>query len=93
MTLVEKNYTNNTLQISLAYKSILAQLINTVFIPIIVNIKIKNNLYNESGLAEDIFILAIANSLIPPLVRIIDPYYIFTYLKYSYYDRPCTHPT
>lgn len=45
MTLVERIYTNNNFQISLAFKSILAQLLNTILIPIIVNIYIKDNLY------------------------------------------------
>lgn len=89
MTVVEKIYTNNNYQISLAIKSIFAQLLNSIFIPIIVNVYIKDyNIYGESGLTEDIFILAIANSFVAPLVRLIDPYYIFTYLRYNYYNRP-----
>lgn len=89
MTVFEKAYTNNTYQISLAYKSITAQLLNSILIPIIVNIYIKSdNVYGQSGLTEDIFILAITNSFFPPLVRLIDPYYIFVYLKYNYYNRP-----
>lgn len=90
MTVFEKAYTNNTYQISLAYKSILAQLLNSIFIPIIVCVYIKDdNVYGESGLTEDIFILAITGSFFPPLVRLIDPYYIFTYLKNKYFNRPC----
>jgi hypothetical protein len=74
---------------SLALKSIFAQLINSIFIPIVVNVYIKdNNLYNTSGLTEDIFVLAIANSFIPPIVRLIDPYYIFMEKRYLYYNRP-----
>jgi hypothetical protein len=46
MTIFEKDYTNNTYQISLAYKSITAQLLNSILIPIIVNIYIKrDNVY------------------------------------------------
>ena len=90
MTVVEKIYTNNKYQISIAYKSILAQLFNSIFVPIMVNFYIKNNnIYDKSGLTEDIFILAITNSLIPPLVRLIDPYYIYISLRYYYYKQPC----
>ena len=89
MTVVEKIYTNNKYQISIAYKSILAQLFNSVFVPIMVNSYIKNNnIYDKSGLTEDIFILAITNSLIPPLVRLIDPYYIYVSLR----SVTCTLP-
>lgn len=89
MTVVEKIYTNNKYQISIAYKSILAQLFNSIFVPIMVNFYIKNNnIYDKSGLTEDIFILAITNSLIPPLVRLIDPYYIYISLRYFYYKQP-----
>lgn len=92
MTVFEKLYTNNTFQISLAYKSIFAQLLNSIFIPIAVNIYIKDdNVYGQSGLTQDIFILALTNSFIPPLVRLIDPYYIYVFLKYHYYKRPCIY--
>ncbi len=89
MTVVEKIYTMNNFQISSAVKSIMAQLLNTIFIPIIVNLYIKGNIYEKSGLSEDIFILAIANSFVPPIISFIDPYYIFTFIKYHYYNRPC----
>ncbi len=78
MTIVEKEYSMNNFQLSIAMKSIVAQLINSVVVPFMVNYYIKEgNIYGVGGLAEDIFVLALTNSLVPPLVRIIDPYYFF----------------
>jgi len=76
----------NNFQISLAVKSIIAQLINSIFIPFMVNYYIKGDIYGESGLTEDIFILALTNSFLPPLVRLIDPYHIFVQLQAYYYN-------
>lgn len=51
MTVVEKIYTNNQYQVSMAIKSIFAQLVNSIFTPFIVNYYIKdNNLYENGGL-------------------------------------------
>jgi hypothetical protein len=68
-------------QISLAIKSVFAQLINSIFIPIIAGYFIKQNIYGENGLIEDIFILGIANSVVYPLAKLINPSY---YLRYLY---------
>ena len=88
MTIIERIFTNNHYQISIAIKSVLAQLVNSIIVPLIVNYNIKENIYQKGGLTEDIFILAIFNSFLPPLIRMIDPYAIFVHLRYVYYDRP-----
>jgi len=45
------------------------------------NYFIKNNIYEENGLIEDVFILGITNSFVAPIVKITDPYY---YLRLLY---------
>lgn len=71
-------------QISLAIKTVLAQLINSIFIPIMAGYFIKQNIYYENGLIEDIFILGIANSFIYPIAKIINPSYLIRYVFAKY---------
>lgn len=86
MTLIEKAYSMNNYQISIAIKSIIAQSMNSIFVPIMVNYYIKNqNIFGVSGLAEDIFILAAASSFLPPIIKIIDPWNILLNLRYKFY--------
>ena len=86
MTVIEKLYSMNSYQMSIAVKSIAAQLINSICVPIIVNYYIEDNIFESSGLVEDIFILALASSLVPPFVRLIDPWNMFLLLRYKYYN-------
>lgn len=81
LTKYERDYTMTNYQTSLAIKSIVAQVLNTIFVPFMAAYFIKKNIYGPSGLIEDVFILAITNSFVPPLVKIIDPYY---YLRLIY---------
>lgn len=66
-------------QISVHIKTVLAQLINSIFIPIIVNYFIKENIYAENGLIQDIFIFGIALALVYPLGKFINPAYLVRY--------------
>jgi hypothetical protein len=50
MTAYERDYTYTHYQTSLALKAIAAQLLNSILIPIVVNLSL-NNIYNSSGLA------------------------------------------
>lgn len=84
--MIEKEYSMNNFQISIAIKSVIAQLVNSIFVPVMTSYYIKNNdIFGASGLVEDIFILGITNSLVPPIVRIIDPYNIFLAIRYKFY--------
>ena len=78
----ELSVTQTDYQSSLAVKAIIAQLINTIIIPILVNRFLKNHnyLYEKSGLAEDVFLLGITNSFLGPILKIIDMNYF--YMKY-----------
>ncbi len=71
-------------QISLAIKTVLAQIINSIFIPIVADYFIKKNIYEENGLIEDIFILGITNSLMYPIAKLINPSYLFKYFYAKY---------
>jgi hypothetical protein len=87
MTLLERGYSMNNYQISIAIKSVIVQLINSIVVPITVNYYLKDtNLFRPSGLVEDIFILAIATSFVPPLIKLIDPYNILLILRFKYYS-------
>lgn len=89
MTVFEKGYSMNNYQISIAIKSVVVQLINSIAVPILVNYYIKNvdnnNFYGQSGLVEDIFILALASSFIPPLIKLIDPWNLLLILRFKWY--------
>lgn len=85
----EKDYTLTKYQTSLAIKSILAALINSILIPIIVNFYIKVDIYGENGLASDVFMLGLTNSLLPPILKIIDTSYIINRLMKWWASRPC----
>jgi hypothetical protein len=64
--------------VSLALKSIIAQLINLIFVPFVVNYWIKDQkVYGKSSLSDNIFILSITSSIIAPLARLFDPYYMY----------------
>lgn len=87
MTVYEKVYSQNNYQISIAIKSVLVQLINSIAVPILVNFYLKDaNVFGRSGLIEDIFVLSIASSFVPPLVRLIDPWNILLILRFKYYS-------
>ena len=86
MTLIEKVYCSSNYQKSIAVKSIVAQLLNSIAVPIIVSYKIKDgNIFGISGLAEDIFILAVASSFVPVVIKLFDPWSMLLNLRYSFY--------
>ena len=86
MTILEKVYSMNNYQISIALKSVVVMLINSIAVPIIVNYHLKDgNIFGRSGLIEDIFLLGVASSLVAPLVRLIDPYNMLLTIRYKWY--------
>ena len=86
LSVIEMDYTETKHQTSLAMKSILAQLINSILIPMVVARYIKKDIYSDNGLAADIFMLGLTNSLIPPVLKIFDIGYIISRIKKSYYE-------
>jgi hypothetical protein len=79
LTVFEKDYTTTYRQSSLAVKSIIAQMMNSILTPIITAYYIKTTagFYKVGGLVDNIFMMAFTNSFIPPLITLIDPYNIF----------------
>lgn len=85
----EMDYTETKHQTSLAVKSIFASLINSILIPMIVNFYIKDDIYGQNGLASDVFMLGLTNSLLPPVLKIIDVSYLINRLLKYIKSKPC----
>ena len=91
MTVLEKVYSMNNYQISIAFKSVFVQLINSIAVPIIVSWYLKNgNIFDRSGLCEDIFVLGLASSFVPPIVKLVDPWNLFLILRFKFYNNEGT---
>ena len=88
LTIYERDYSETSHQTSLAVKSVLALLINSIAIPIIINVVIFNDLYHENGLIADVFLLGITNAFLSPFLKIFDLYFLGTRLMKKWYDRP-----
>jgi hypothetical protein len=74
LTIYEKDYTETYRQASLLIKSVVAQMINTILIPIITAYYVKNkNFYYENGLVDNIFMLSISTIVVPPIMLIVNP--------------------
>ena len=88
LSIYEKDYTQTKYQTSLAIKSIFASLINSILIPMIVNYYIKEDMYGQNGLASDIFMLGLTNSLLPPVLKILDVGYIINRILKYFKSKP-----
>ena len=88
LTLYERDYTSTKHQTSLAIKSVLALLINSILIPIIANYYIKHNVYDKNGLADDIFMLGITNAFLAPALKYFDSYYLYTRIMAAKVKNP-----
>ncbi len=80
LTVLEKDFTETKHQASLGFKSTLAQLINSILVPMIVNAVIKQKIYDQNGLAADIFMLGMTNAFVGPAIKVFDPGYIINRL-------------
>lgn len=85
---LERNTTITREQTSIGVKSIFAQLVNSIVIPIAVNSIIKRNIYGVDGLADDIFYQAVTFAILTPLLKVINPSFIIYYLKRWWKNRP-----
>lgn len=92
LTRYERDYTISNYQVSLSIKSIFFQLINSIVLPLVVNYYIKRNARNPNyeELYFDILILSITNSLMSPLLKVLDLYYFAFSLYQKYKLQPCT---
>ena len=80
LTKMEKDFTETKHQASLGFKSTLAQLINSILVPMIVNALIKQKIYDQNGLAADVFMLGMTNAFIGPALKVFDIGYIINRL-------------
>lgn len=87
LTAFERDYTNTFNQASLAVKSIFAQMINSILIPVIVAYYIKGDIYGSSGLVDNIFIMSFSTALVAPFVVLFDPVYIMQKVKKCWKTR------
>ena len=98
LSIFERDYTETYHQTSLAIKSVTAQLINSIFVPIMSNWFIKgNNLYDDNGLADEIFLLGLTTAFIAPGLKVVEPAYYVGRVLAWWFRRPCniliTQPT
>lgn len=79
----EKDYTTTHKQASLAIKSIIAQMINSILTPVITAyyIKTDSGIYQIGGLVDNIFMMGIFHSFLPPIKLLINPYNMWVNLK------------
>lgn len=90
LSIYERDYTTIKYQTSLAFKSILASLVNSILIPIVANRFIKNNIYDKNGLSDDIFMLGLTNAFVTPILKFVDGYYFYTKILQWLKCKPCT---
>ena len=89
LTIYEKDWTSTSYQTSVGFKIIFCQLINSIVLEIIVALYAKDkNIYQTGGLVDDVFYYGLLNSFIPPLVRWINPYYIYKKCQLNMSRRP-----
>ena len=87
------DFTETKHQASLGFKSVLAQLINSILVPIIVAYFLKHSIYDSNGLAADVFMLGLTNALLSPVLKIFDPGFIINRLKKWYKSEPIRYVT
>ena len=88
LTLLERDFTKTKHQTSLGFKSTIAQLINSILVPMIVNALIKKKIYHQNGLAADVFMLGLTNAFVGPAIKVFDPGYIINRLLKSIKSSP-----
>jgi hypothetical protein len=86
LTIFEKDYTSTNRQASLAIKSIVAQMINSILTPVITAYYIKTDtgIYQTGGLVDNIFLMSITHAIIPPVLVLFDPYHFLMKLMRAF---------
>ena len=80
MSKKEKHETHTELKKSVGFKLSLAQAVNTVVLPYLMNIEVKN-WFNQGGLSEDIFFITVTTAFVTPTVYLFNPGYFFKRCK------------
>ena len=88
---LERPESTNSYQVSVAVKSVVAELINSIATPIILEyIASGGKIFAKVGIIENIFVLGITTAFMPPLLRFTDPVYLLFLLRRWYFSDPCT---
>lgn len=66
-------------------------MVNSILIPVITAYYIKKKIYETSGLVDNIFMLSISTSIVPPILLFFDPYNLFLKFKRWYKSKPCNY--
>ena len=91
LTKFERDYTTTHFQASLAVKSIVAQMVNSILIPVIVARYIKENIYETSGLVDNVFMMSFSLTLVGPVVVFFDPVNYLQKIKRCWKSRASKH--
>lgn len=81
LTKIEKHALHTHEQTSMAIKTIIALLINSIVNPFLVNRFIKYNIFGDSGLADQVLDLSIYNLILGPIFKVVSVKHIFKQLK------------
>lgn len=73
----------------MAIKTVLAQIINSILIPVIVDVYYLKNIYFANGLVTDVYYMAITNAILPPVLTLVNSTYLISRIKAWYKKRPC----
>ena len=85
LTVLEKDFTETKHQASLGFKSTLAQLINSILVPMVVNLLIHGGTQvdKRNDLANNIFMLGLTNAFVSPALKVFDIGYIINRIMKS----------
>lgn len=89
MSAYERDGTDSDRQRGILIKSLIALTFNWIFTPVVITLVVNLNFYYDNGTVYFIFFLAITNALVPPLLRLFDPYHFYRKLRALWKDRPC----
>lgn len=63
-------------------------MVNSILIPLVTAFKIKQNVYETSGLVDNIFMLSLSTSIIPPIMVLVNPYNLYMKIVRCYKSKP-----
>ena len=82
----KKTYTSQ--QTSIGVKSILAQIVNSVAIPLGVALIFKKPMYGSNGFADNVFYQAATNAILYPVQKLLNIHYALIKAKKERDSRP-----
>jgi membrane glycosyltransferase len=77
------------MQARLAQKTVLVLLMNSVLIPVLVNMAYKENLYGIEGLASDVYYFALTNAILSTAMKLFNISFMINRLFAWYNNWTC----